>query len=54
MEYLNENNTLNWLQFMAKILPNQDDVKCLRKFIRRESGTSHDWTSRNIYMKYCK
>ena len=51
---LTEKNTLNWLQFLIKILPDQEDKKRIRTFVRQHTHTSHDYTSYRIYMKYCK
>ena len=51
---LTENNTLNWLQFLCRILPNQEDCVKLHKFIKKEYMHSHNYTSSKIYRKYCK
>lgn len=51
---LTENNTVNWLQFACKILSDKKQKKTIRDFLRKEYGISKEYTSRNIYIKYCK
>lgn len=51
---LTENNVCNWLQFMCKIIPNQEDKKIIRTFLDKHYTTSNQYTSKLIYHKYCK
>lgn len=51
---INENNTVNWLQFLSKILPNGNDTKTIKTFLKKHYTTSAKYTSQLIYHKYCK
>ena len=51
---LTENNTLNRIRFIRDVLDDKECTKKINEFIRKENGTSFEYTSAKIYRKYCK
>lgn len=59
---ITENNLINWLRFIGKIIPNKEDKKCITRYLnnhtdKRDNNTgTNKYTSRKLYHKFwdCK